>query len=291
MPQINWYPGHMAKSRRLLQDQLKAVDAVIELCDARAPLATRNPDLEKLTRGKARILVLNKADLADDQETARWVEHFRKQGLTAMRFNSNGGKTKEILSRIEQATRPAVERAAARGVKKTVRLMVIGIPNVGKSTFINRIYGSGIVKASDRPGVTRSNQWVKIGPYLELMDTPGMLPPRMDDQNGARLLAYLGSIRDQIMDTEELAGQLLLHLIERKPAAVAARFKIPEGESFDDVQLVVEAACRGRGWLISGGRPDTDRAAALILDEFRGGKVGRITIESAPRKAEGNGEG
>ena len=286
MPQINWYPGHMAKSRRKLQEQLRAVDAVIELCDARAPLATRNPDLEKLTKDKARILVLNKADLADDGETARWAEYFRRQGLTAMRFNSNGGKTKEILSKIEQATRPAVERAAKRGVKKTVRLMVIGIPNVGKSTFINRLYGSGIVKASDRPGVTRSNQWVKIGPYLELLDTPGMLPPRMDDQDGARLLAYLGSIRDQIMDTEELAGQLLQHLVERKPEAVKARFKLGEDADMSDPLLALEAACRGRGWLISGGRPDTDRAAALVLDEFRGGKVGRITIEAAPQKSE-----
>ena len=282
MPQINWYPGHMAKSRRLLQDQLRAVDAVIELCDARAPLATRNPDLEKLTRGKARILILNKADLADDRETARWVEYFRSQGLSAMRFNSNGGKTKEILARIQEATRPAVERAAARGVKKTVRLMIIGIPNVGKSTFINRIHGSGIAKASDRPGVTRSNQWVKIGPYLELLDTPGMLPPRMDDQDGARLLAYLGSIRDQIMNTEELAGQLLMHLQAINPAAVAARFKLPEGEIYDDPQLALEAACRGRGWLISGGRPDVDRAAALVLDEFRAGQAGKITIERAP---------
>ena len=282
MPQINWYPGHMAKSRRLLQDQLRAVDAVIELCDARAPLATRNPDLEKLTRGKARILILNKADLADDKETARWVEYFRTQGLSAMRFNSNGGKTKEILARIQEATRPAVERAAARGVKKTVRLMIIGIPNVGKSTFINRIHGSGIAKASDRPGVTRSNQWVKIGPYLELLDTPGMLPPRMDDQDGARLLAYLGSIRDQIMNTEELAGQLLMHLQAINPAAVAARFKLPEGEIYDDPQLALEAACKGRGWLISGGRPDVDRAAALVLDEFRAGKAGKITIERAP---------
>ncbi|MGN0185502.1 MAG: ribosome biogenesis GTPase YlqF [Aristaeellaceae bacterium] len=285
MPQINWYPGHMAKSRRLLQDQLRAVDAVIELCDARAPLATRNPDLEKLTRGKARILILNKADLADDKETARWVEYFRSQGLTAMRFNSNGGKTKEILARIQEATRPAVERAAARGVKKTVRLMIIGIPNVGKSTFINRIHGSGIAKASDRPGVTRSNQWVKIGPYLELLDTPGMLPPRMDDQDSARLLAYLGSIRDQIMNTEELAGQLLMHLQAINPAAVAARFKLPEGEIYDDPQLALEAACRGRGWLISGGRPDVDRAAALVLDEFRAGKAGKITIERAPDRA------
>ena len=285
MPQINWYPGHMAKSRRLLQDQLRAVDAVIELCDARAPLATRNPDLEKLTRGKARILILNKADLADDRETARWVEYFRSQNLSAMRFNSNGGKTKEILARIQEATRPAVERAAARGVKKTVRLMIIGIPNVGKSTFINRIHGSGIAKASDRPGVTRSNQWVKIGPYLELLDTPGMLPPRMDDQDGARLLAYLGSIRDQIMNTEELAGQLLMHLQAINPAAVAARFKLPEGEIYDDPQLALEAACRGRGWLISGGRPDVDRAAALVLDEFRAGKAGKISIERAPDRA------
>ena len=284
MPQINWYPGHMAKSRRLLQDQLRAVDAVIELCDARAPLATRNPDLEKLTRGKARILILNKADLADDRETARWVEYFRSQDLSAMRFNSNGGKTKEILARIQEATRPAVERAAARGVKKTVRLMIIGIPNVGKSTFINRIHGSGIAKASDRPGVTRSNQWVKIGPYLELLDTPGMLPPRMDDQDGARLLAYLGSIRDQIMNTEELAGQLLMHLQAINSAAVAARFKLPEGEIYDDPQLALEAACRGRGWLISGGRPDVDRAAALVLDEFRAGKAGKITIERAPER-------
>ena len=285
MPQINWYPGHMAKSRRLLQDQLRAVDAVIELCDARAPLATRNPDLEKLTRGKARILILNKADLADDKETARWVEYFRSQGLSAMRFNSNGGKTKEILARIQEATRPAVERAAARGVKKTVRLMIIGIPNVGKSTFINRIHGSGIAKASDRPGVTRSNQWVKIGPYLELLDTPGMLPPRMDDQDSARLLAYLGSIRDQIMNTEELAGQLLMHLQSINPAAVAARFKLPEGEIYDDPQLALEAACRGRGWLISGGRPDVDRAAALVLDEFRAGRAGKISIERAPDRA------
>ena len=282
---IQWYPGHMAKARRLLGDQLRRVDIAVELCDARAPLATRNPELDRLSAGKKRLLVLNKADLADDAETARWISHFRARGLTALRFNSNGGKTKEILARIQEATRPAVERAAARGVKKTVRLMIIGIPNVGKSTFINRIHGSGIAKASDRPGVTRSNQWVKIGPYLELLDTPGMLPPRMDDQDGARLLAYLGSIRDQIMNTEELAGQLLMHLQAINPAAVAARFKLPEGEIYDDPQLALEAACRGRGWLISGGRPDVDRAAALVLDEFRAGKAGKISIERAPDRA------
>lgn len=277
---INWYPGHMAKSRRLLADQLRAVDAVIELCDARAPLATRNPDLQKLTRGKTRILVLNKADLADDSQTARWLERFRREGLTALRFNSNGGKVKDILSRIETASKPALERYAARGVRKTVRFMVIGIPNVGKSTFINRLHGSAIVKASDRPGVTRANQWVKIGPFLEILDTPGMLPPRMDDQAGARLLAYLGSIRDEIMDTEDLAGNLMALLNAIDPAALAARYKLP-GDCGGAPHELLEAACKGRGWLLAGGRYDTARAAALVLDEFRAGKIGKITIERA----------
>ena len=277
---INWYPGHMAKSRRLLQDQLRAVDAVIELCDARAPLATRNPDLGRLTRGKTRILALNKADLADDAQTARWLERFRREGLTALRFNSNGGKVKDILGHIENASKPALERYAARGVRKTVRFMVIGIPNVGKSTFINRLHGSAIVKASDRPGVTRANQWVKLGPFLEILDTPGMLPPRMDDQEGARLLAYLGSIRDEIMDTEDLAGGLMALLNEIKPEALKARYKLPD-DSGGEPHALLEGACRGRGWLLSGGRYDTARAAALVLDEFRAGRIGKITIERA----------
>ena len=290
MPKINWYPGHMAKTRRLLQDQLRAVDAVIELCDARAPLATRNPDLARLTQGKAHILILNKADLADDAQTARWLEHFRREGLTALRFNSNGGKIKDILGKIEQATKPAVERYAARGVKKTIRTMVIGIPNVGKSTFINRLYGGAVVKAADRPGVTRANTWVKLGPYLEVLDTPGMLPPRMDDQESAKLLAYLGSIRDQIMDTEELAGGLLQRLYEVAPAAAAARYKLGDEPGTEPHELL-EAACRGRGWLLSGARYDMDRASALILDEFRAGKVGKITIQPLnARRADGEAD-
>jgi len=280
MPQINWYPGHMARSRRLLQEQLRAVDAVIELCDARAPLATRNPDLERLTRDKARILILNKADLADDNETSRWLEYFRRQGLTAMRFNSNGGKVKEILSKIELATKPVAERYKARGVKKTIRMMIIGIPNVGKSTFINRLYGGSIVKAADRPGVTRANTWVKLGPYMEILDTPGMLPPRLDDQESAKLLAYLGSIRDQIMDTEELAIGLLNLLYSINPAATTARFKL-SGTPFNEPYELLEDACRGRGWLLSGGRYDTERASALILDEFRAGKIGKLTLSAA----------
>jgi ribosome biogenesis GTPase A len=276
---INWYPGHMARTRRLLADQLRAVDAVVELCDARAPMATRNPDLNSLTRGKVRLLVLNKADLADDAATAAWLRYFRGHGIQALRFNSNGARAKDVLRQIEEATRPAMERAAARGIKKTARLMVIGIPNVGKSTFINRINGSPIAKAGDRPGVTRSNQWVKISPYLELLDTPGMLPPRLDDQKRAKLLAYLGSVRDQILDTEELAMGLMELLMERAPQAARTRFKLGEGD-FETKEALMEAACRGRGWLLSGGRFDTDRASALILDEFRAGRAGKITLET-----------
>ena len=279
---INWYPGHMARSRRLLQEQLRAVDAVVELCDARAPLATRNRDLNALTRGKSRLLILNKADLADDRETSRWLEHFRRQGLEAMRFNSNGGRVKEMLQKITEAARPAIERAERRGIRKTVRVMVIGIPNVGKSTFINRINGQKIADTGDRPGVTRSNRWVKIGPYLELLDTPGMLPPRLDDQTAAQQLAFLGSVRDQILDTEELAGQLLLRLIEIAPEAARTRFKLPEvlPEAITPEEIV-ELACRGRGWLLSGGRVNSERGAAVILDEFRAGKTGKITLERA----------
>ena len=277
MPEINWYPGHMAKTRRMLIEQLKSIDAVIELCDARAPHATRNPDLNALCRGKARILVLNKADLANDQVTKLWLDHYKKQNLTAIRFNANGGKTREIMAAIEQATKPVVEKMKAKGVMKTVRLMVIGIPNVGKSTFINRIFGSAIAKSSDRPGVTRTKQWVKVGPYLELMDTPGMLWPKLGDQGNARTLAYLGSVRDQILDTEGLANDLIGRLMEIAPEAARARFKLPETLEEDDCWLY--AACRGRGWILSGGRLDTDRGAAVILDEFRGGKIGRITLD------------
>ncbi len=285
MPQINWYPGHMAKSRRLLQDQLKRVDAVVEICDARAPIATRNPDLDKLCAGKARVLVLNKADLANDAQTRRWLEHYKGQGLSCVRFVASGGPTRDVQAAIDQAVKPAVDRMKARGVAKTARLMVVGIPNVGKSSFINRLYGSAIAKASDRPGVTRSNQWVKVGPYLELLDTPGLLWPKLEDQQMAQALAYLGSIRDQVVDGEDLAGMLLHALLRIDSEAVMARFKLPKDADAEmDPLALVEAACKGRGWLLGGGRFDTDRGAAVILDEFRAGKIGKYTLEKAPQR-------
>lgn len=282
MPEINWYPGHMAKAKRLLGVQLKQVDAVIELCDARAPMSTRNPDLAEMSRGKARILVLNKADLASDRDTKAWLQYFKSRGETAVALNAAGGGTREILAKIEQAVKPSVDRMKARGVMKTARLMVVGIPNVGKSTFINRLRGSAVAKTADRPGVTRANTWVKVGPYLELLDTPGMLWPRLSDQRGAQVLAYLGSISDQIMDAEKLAGKLLSFLYAIDSSATSARFKLPENAAALDAEALLNAACAGRGWLMSGGRPDVTRGAAVVLDEFRGGKVGRLSLEKAP---------
>lgn len=280
MPEINWYPGHMAKTRRLLEEQLRSVDAVIELCDARAPMATRNPELEKLCRNKSRFLALNKADLADEALTKAWIARFRQDGTPAVRFQAvGGGGRKEIFSLIERAAKPAVERMKARGAMKTVRVMVVGIPNVGKSTFINRLRGSGIAKAGDRPGVTRANQWVKIGPYLELLDTPGMLWPKLENQEQARILAYIGSVKDEILDTEELSCNLLRMLADIIPQALAARYKLPEDFRSMTGPELLEAACKGRGWLLSGGRFDTSRASALVLDEFRAGKIGKLTLE------------
>ena len=281
MADINWYPGHMAKSRRMLEEQLRAVDAVIELCDARAPLATRNPDLGRLIGAKPRVLALNKADLADERVTKEWLDYFRGQNLTALRFNANGGNARDMRAAMERSTAPVVERMRARGVNKTVRMMVVGIPNVGKSTFVNRLLGAKVAQVSDRPGVTRARQWVKVGPYLELMDTPGMLWPRLGDQEAALLLAYIGSVRDQAIDAEKLAERLLAYLMQIAPEAAASRFKLAIPADIENISLL-ELACAGRGFLLSGGRYDMSRGAAVALDEFRAGKIGRITLERPP---------
>ena len=278
---INWYPGHMAKAKRLLADQLGRVDVVIELCDARLPHASRNPDLDKLISGKKRVLLLNKADLADPQATSAWLNEFRKQGLDAVSYNANAGKAKDAMTVIERAARETVERAAQRGIKKTVKAMVVGVPNVGKSTFTNKLHGGNIAKTGDRPGVTRSNQWVRINPYLELMDSPGLLWPRLDDQVAARRLCYIGTVKDDVVDLAMLTIHLLQDMLQVKPEAVLERFR------FNDATLkgeeLLEAVCRGRGFLMKGGVCDYDRCCSVVLDEFRAGKLGRITLET-PQK-------
>ncbi len=278
--EINWYPGHMARAKRLLSDQLSRVDVVIELCDARLPLSSRNPDLKRLTEKKERVLLLGKSDLADPARTSEWLNLFKRQGLSCMALDMNR-QAKAALALIEKAAKDTVERSAQRGIRKTVRAMVVGVPNVGKSTLINRLHGGSIAKVGDMPGVTRANQWVKVTPYLELLDTPGLLWPRLDDPLAARRLAYIAAIRDEVLDTAQLAIQLLTDLIAVTPKTVQERFKIK------DLSLrgpdLLDAVCVGRGFLMKGGVYDTERACKVVLDEFRGGKLGRITLE-APKE-------
>ena len=278
--EINWYPGHMARAKRLLSDQLSRVDVVIELCDARLPLSSRNPDLKRLTEKKERVLLLGKSDLADPALTSAWLNLFKRQGLSCMALDMNR-QAKAALSLIEKAAKETVERSAQRGIKKTVRAMVVGVPNVGKSTLINRLHGGSIAKVGDMPGVTRANQWVKVTPYLELLDTPGLLWPRLDAPLAARRLAYIAAIRDEVLDTAQLAIQLLTDLIAVTPKTVQERFKIKD-LSLRGPELL-DAVCVGRGFLMKGGVYDTERACKVVLDEFRGGKLGRITLE-APKE-------
>lgn len=270
----------MARAKRLLSDQLSRVDVVIELCDARLPLSSRNPDLKRLTEKKERVLLLGKSDLADPALTSEWLNLFKRQGLSCMALDMNR-QAKAALALIEKAAKETVERSAQRGIKKTVRAMVVGVPNVGKSTLINRLHGGSIAKVGDMPGVTRANQWVKVTPYLELLDTPGLLWPRLDDPLAARRLAYIAAIRDEVLDTAQLAIQLLTDLIAVTPKTVQERFKIKD-LSLRGPELL-DAVCVGRGFLMKGGVYDTERACKVVLDEFRGGRLGRITLE-APKE-------
>lgn len=276
--EINWYPGHMAKTRRLLSDQIGKADLIIELCDARLPYSSRNPDLDRMIQGKKRILLLNKADLADPELSRRWLHYFRGKGLNTALIQATGLKAKDALTAIEKATREIVEKAAARGIRKTVRAMVVGVPNVGKSTYINRLHGGNIAKTGDRPGVTRNTQWIRITPYLELMDTPGLLWPRLDDQLAARRLSYLGTIKDDVLNLDSLAMSLLEDLADIVPQKMSERFHI-EDTSLRGIELL-DAVCRGRGFLLKGNEMDYDRCCSVVLDEFRGGKLGRITLEA-----------
>ena len=267
----------MAKTKRLLSDQLRRIDLVIELCDARIPHSSRNPEIARLAAGKKRIILLNKADLAEPGLTSQWVSTIRKEGYEAYAIDSMRLKTKEIFGLIQRQTEELVEKSLAKGVRRTIKVMVLGVPNVGKSTFINQIRGKGIAQTGDRPGVTKSNQWIQITPYLTLLDTPGLLWPRLDDQLAARRLCYIGSIRDDITDPNDLAVSLLEDLIVYAPSSVCERFHISDS-SLKGIDLL-DAACKGRGWLLKGNQYDYDRASRIILDEFRSGKMGRITLE------------
>lgn len=276
--QIQWYPGHMAKARRMLAENLKLIDAVVEILDARAPIATRNPDFDSLFAAKRRVVLLNKSDLADPAATRAFLKVYGGMGFRALSMTAtNSQKKGAAVELLQEAVRDEVERLEKKGVKKTVRILVAGIPNVGKSTFINRLAGSNRAQVGNRPGVTKGKQWVKVSPYLELMDTPGLLWPKLSDPLLARHLAYIGSIKDDIMDVEQLAGQLLAELMGLCPEALQARYK--KLEPGMEPGALLEGVCRGRGFLLPGGVLDTERAARIVLDEFRGGKIGRVTLD------------
>ncbi|MBO7662383.1 MAG: ribosome biogenesis GTPase YlqF [Clostridia bacterium] len=280
---INWYPGHMAKARRQMEEQIKKADLILEICDARMPFSSRNPDLNKMIGSRKRLLILNKSDLANETVNRRWLGWFQSQGTDAVLLSSLRMNRKELLDRIDKNTREITEKALLRGMKKTIRAMVIGVPNVGKSTMINRLRGNSIAQTGDRPGVTRASQVIRVTPYLELMDTPGLLWPRLDDQNAARRLCYIGTIRDETVDLYALTAALLEELKTLAPQALAERYHLKD-LSGDSAKLM-EEICRGRGWLLKGGEADLERCCNVVLDEFRGGKIGRISLEEPQNQA------
>ena len=275
---IQWFPGHMTKTRRLIEADLKMVDAVVEITDARIPESSRNPILDELVKDKPRIMIMNKCDYADDSATSRWKQYYEKQGITVIICDCRSGKgINRFLPSVKKLLSELIERRKKRGmIGKALRLMVVGIPNVGKSSFINRMAKTKKTKVGDRPGVTRGKQWVSIDKDVELLDMPGILWPKFDDQIAAQKLAFTGAIKDDVMDVEALARALGELLLQDYPELIKARYKIAgEGDVLTEI-------AKARGMLISGGEPDTERAAATLLDEYRGGKIGRITLEQIP---------
>lgn len=275
---IQWFPGHMTKTRRLIEADLKMVDAVVEVTDARIPESSRNPIIDELCGKKPRIMIMNKCDAADEKATEAWKRFYEKQGMCVIVCECRSGKgVNKFLPAVKRLLRELTERRKVRGmIGKAMRLMVVGIPNVGKSSFINRMANSRKTKVGDRPGVTRGKQWVTIDKDVELLDMPGILWPKFEDKDVAQRLAFTGAVKDEVMDSEALARALGAILLRDYPELMKARYGI-SGEG----DVLVEIA-DARKMLVSGGEPDTERAAAALLDEFRGGKIGRITLDKPP---------
>lgn len=281
MKNIQWFPGHMAKTRRAIASNLKLVDAVAEIIDARTPLSSRNPEIDSLTSSKPRILLLNKCDLADSNATAVWVNYFKKSNITALAVDCKSGRgLNKLMPAIKSAVlKELMEKREKNGMAGApVRLMILGIPNVGKSSLINRLAGGKHTKVEDRPGVTRVKQWVKLKDNTEMLDMPGVLWPKFEDQSAAIRLAFTGAISDDILDIETLAMKLLSYLAENYPNPLKERYKIEISDD-DDGLALLEKVGRKRGMMISGGEINTERAAITVLDEFRSGKLGQITLE------------
>ena len=276
---IQWFPGHMTKTRRMIEANLKLVDAVVEIVDSRIPESSRNPVINELVASKPQIILLNKCDYSDDRLTAKWREYYEKQGISVLVCDCRSGKgINKFLPLLKSKLSDLLEKRRAKGmIGKALRIMVVGIPNVGKSSFINRMANAKKVKVEDRPGVTRGKQWVTIDKEVELLDMPGILWPKFDDQRVALNLAFTGAIKDDVTDIEALAYELGSYLAENYPERLKERYKL---DSLDG--NIVELIAKKRGMMMSGGVPDTERAAITLLDEYRSGKIGRITLEKPP---------
>lgn len=282
MQNIQWFPGHMTKTKRKIEASLKLVDAVAEIIDARIPVSSRNPDLNDLVLNKPRLILMNKCDMADKKQTARWIDYYKKQGIAAIPIDCKSGKgLNAFMPTVKEILADKIALWNEKGMTgRSIRVMIVGIPNVGKSSFINKIARNGKAKVEDRPGVTRGNQWFPIGNGLELLDTPGVLWPKFDDPAVGEKLAFTGAVKDQVMDTEMLAMRLL-EVMEKYPTeAFLQRFKL-KSEELDgkDAYELLKLIGKKRGMLISGGEIDTERASVMLLDEYRSGKLGNITLE------------
>ena len=282
MQTIQWFPGHMTKTKRQIQSSLKLVDAVAEIIDARIPVSSRNPDLAKLVQNKPRVILLNKCDMANQTATKMWIDYFKKQNLVAIPVDCKSGRgLDKFAPAVNTVMSHKIARLKEKGmVNPTIRIMIVGIPNVGKSSFINKMVKKNRAKVEDRPGVTRGNQWYTIAKNLEMLDTPGVLWPKFDDKTVGEHLAFTGAVKDQILDIELLAVRLLDFIKELKPADFITRFKLEneDVENIDSYELL-KMIGKKRGMLVSGGEIDTERAAIMLLDEFRSAKLGRITVE------------
>ena len=275
---FQWYPGHMTKAKRMMQENIKLIDLVIELVDARIPLSSRNPDIDELGKNKARLVLLNKADLAEDKWNDAWAEYFKKKGFSVVKVNSRkGGGIKSIQGVIREACAEKIERDRKRGIlNRPVRAMVVGIPNVGKSTFINALAGKACAKTGNKPGVTKGKQWIRLNKNVELLDTPGILWPKFEDQEVGLKLAFIGSIKDEVLQTEELAAELIHFLRTAYPEVLADKYDI---EMDEDDYVVLNRIAKSRNCIVRGNELDTEKAALLLLDDFRNGKLGRLTLE------------
>ena len=283
---IQWYPGHMTKTRRQMEADLKLVDAVCEIVDARIPVASRNPDIDSICGSKPRIVILNRMDLADPAATKAWVNYFRGKGIAAVPTDCKSRKgISDFTPAVRSVLAEKIQRNAAKGMNKPLRVMVVGIPNVGKSTLINQISGRKGAKAENRPGVTRGKQWVTVDAGLLLLDTPGILWPKFDDPDVGMMLAYTGAVKEDILDIEELAVFFMQLMWKRYPEAIKARYGIDMPEDATGYELL-EAAGKKRGFLLARGEINTERMAKVLLDEYRSGKLGRITFEMPPREEE-----